>query len=50
MKILIVGNFHHKNMQGYNLLFKYLNYSVTNNINEILECDYIISTSSIVSN
>lgn len=45
MKILIFGNFHHKNMEGYNMLFKYLNYSVTNNINEILDCDYIISPS-----
>tara|TARA_B100001287_G_C22660764_1_gene520231 strand:- start:1082 stop:1942 length:861 start_codon:yes stop_codon:yes gene_type:complete len=45
MKILIFGNFHHKNMKGFNMLFEYLNYSVTNNINQILECDYIISPS-----
>ena len=43
MKVLIVGNFHHKNMEGYNLLFKYLKYTVTTNHNDIRNCDYIIS-------
>ena len=46
MKILIFGNFHHKNMEGFNMLFEYLNYSITNDINEIIECDYIISPSN----
>ena len=43
MKVLIVGNFHHKNMEGYNLLFNYLKYTVTTDINDIQNCNYIIS-------
>ena len=43
MKILIYGNFHHKNMQGYNLLFQYLKYTVTTDSNDIQNCNYIIS-------
>lgn len=45
MKILFLGNCHHKNKEGYSLLFKYLKYTVTTNIYDIDNCDYIISPS-----
>lgn len=45
MKILIIGNFHHKNKEGLEILLKYLNYDYkfVNHINDINNYDIIFS-------
>jgi len=43
MKVLIVGNFHHKNMEGYKRIFNFLNYPITFDNTKINICDIIIS-------
>jgi hypothetical protein len=43
MKVLIVGKFHSKNSEGYERIFNFLKYTVTTDINDIQNCNYIIS-------
>ena len=45
MKILIIGDFHHKNKEGLERLLKYLNYDYkfVNNLNDINNYDIIFS-------
>ena len=43
MQVLIVGNFHHKNQEGYNRIFEYLKYRVTYDVNDIEQCDIVVS-------
>ena len=48
MKILITGDFHHKNKEGLERLLKYLNYDYkfVNHIDGINNYDIIVSPSS----